>query len=99
MRDEIHNIRNELLSWVNCWQDSKLKKGKYKAMKRPLVSANKIMLRQEDQYKVKTVKLRARLVEAKMAAKLHIKTQHTYQHFVSISSMFCKLIGYEQVIE
>ena len=51
-----------------------MKKDKYKSIKRSLVSANEILLSQEDQHKVKIVKLKARLAESRREAKLHVTT-------------------------
>ena len=74
MREEIKSMENELLLWVNRWKDLKLRKHKYKSMKRSLVFVNERLLKKEEEQKVKFMKLIARLVEARRETKLHITT-------------------------
>ena len=64
MDEEIKTLKSELLQWVNQWHDLKLKKDKYKAIKKSLAFANERLLKQGEQKKIKIMKLRARLAEA-----------------------------------
>ena len=74
MKEEIKTLKGELLLWVNKWQELKLKKDKYKVVKKSLAFTNERLLKQGEQQKTKIMKLHARLSEARWAAKLHIMT-------------------------
>ena len=49
MKEKIKTIKGELLLWVNRWKEFKLKKDKYKVVKRSLVVANERLLKQGEQ--------------------------------------------------
>ena len=49
MEEYIKTLKSELLQWVNRWHDLKLKKDKYKAIKKSLASANERLLKQGEQ--------------------------------------------------
>ena len=74
LKDEVQNLRSELLAWVNRWQDLKVKKDKLKVVKRSLISANRKFLKREEQYKIETIKLSAKLSEARRIVNLQNKT-------------------------
>ena len=52
LKYEVQNLRSELLSWVNRWQDLKVKKVKLKPVKRSLISANRNFSRCEEKSKI-----------------------------------------------
>lgn len=74
LKNEIQNLRNELLNWVARWQTLKTKKAKIKADNRYLVSENEKMLKHEEQYKIEIIKLKAKLSKARRATKLQISS-------------------------
>ena len=49
MEEEIKTLKSELLEWVNRWHDLRLKKDKYKAIKKYLTYANDRILKQGEQ--------------------------------------------------
>ena len=64
MKEEIKTLKGELLLWVNRWQELKLKKDKYKSLKRSLDVADERLLKNGEQQKVKIVLLKASLYKA-----------------------------------
>ena len=70
LKDEVHNLRNELLTWIKQWQDLKEKKDTLKTLKKSQVITNRKLLKQEEQHKMESIKLRAKLSEARRVIKL-----------------------------
>ena len=69
LKDEVQNLRNGLLTWIKRWQGLKEKKGRLKTLKKYWVTANMNLLKQEEQHKMETIKLRATLFEARRVIK------------------------------
>ena len=70
LKDEVQNLRSELLTWVKRWQDLKVKKDSLKTMKRSWITTNRKFLKREEQHKIENIKLRAKLSEARRVIKL-----------------------------
>ena len=70
LKDEVQNLRNELLTWIKWWQGLKEKKDRLKTLKKSWVTANRKLLKQEEQRKMENIKLRAKLSEARRVIKL-----------------------------
>ena len=66
----MQNLRNELLTWIKRWKDLKEKKDRLKTLKKSWVIANRKILKQEEQHKMESIKLRAKLSEARRVIKL-----------------------------
>ena len=69
LKDEVQNLRNELLTWIKRWQNLKEKKHRLKALKKSCVNASRKLLKQE-QHKIESIKLRAKLSKARRVIKL-----------------------------
>ena len=74
MKTELQQKKNELLMWVDRWQQMKAKKDKNKAKKKLLIATNEKLLKDERVHAEKILKLKAKLSEAKKAIKLQIAT-------------------------
>ena len=72
MKTELQQKKNELLMWVDRWQQMKAKKDKCKTEKKLLIATNEKLLKDERVDAEKILKLRAKLSEAKKAIKLQI---------------------------
>ena len=70
LKDEVENLRNDLLTWIKHWQDLKEKKDKLKTLKKSWIIANMKFLKQEEQHKMESIKLKAKLSEARRVIKL-----------------------------
>ena len=70
LKDEVQNLRNELLTWIKRWQDLKEKKDRLKTLKKSWIIANRKFLKQEEQHKMESIKLKAKLSEARRVIKL-----------------------------
>ena len=70
LKDEVQNLRRELLTWIKQWRDLKVKKDRLKTMKRSWISANRKFLKREEQHKIENIKLKAKLFEAHRVIKL-----------------------------
>ena len=70
MKDEVQNLRSELLTWVKQWQDLKVKKDRLKTMKRSWITANRKFLKRDEQHRIENIKLKAKLSEAYRVIKL-----------------------------
>ena len=70
LKTELQQQQNELLMWVDRWQQMKAKKDRYKAQKKLLVATNEKLLKDEKIHEEKILKLRAKLSEARKAIKL-----------------------------
>ena len=46
LKDEVQNLRNELLNWIKRWQNLKEKKDRFRALKKSWVTANRKLLKQ-----------------------------------------------------
>jgi len=74
LKTELQQQKNELLMWVDRWQQMKAKKDIYKAEKKLLAATNEKLLKDEKIHEEKILKLRAKLSEARKAIKLQIAT-------------------------
>ena len=72
LKDEVQNLRNKLLTWIKRWHDLKEKKDRLKTLKKSWVIANRKILKQEEQHKMESIKLRPKLSEAHRFIKLKI---------------------------
>ena len=82
LKIELQQQQNELLMWVDRWQQMKSKKDKYKAEKKLLATTNEKLLKDERVYEEKILKLRAKLSEARKEVKLQIATtQSIFSYF------------------
>ena len=70
LKDEVQNLRNELLTWIKRWQDLKQKKDRLKTLKKSCIIANGKFLKHEEQHKMENIKLKAKLSEARRVIKL-----------------------------
>ena len=70
MKTELQQQKNELLMWVDRWQQMKAKKDKYKAKKKMLAATNEKLVKDEKVHAEKILKLRAKLSESRKAMKL-----------------------------
>ena len=70
LKDEVQNLKNELLTWEKRWQNLKEKKDRLKALKKYWVTANRKLLKQEEQHKMESIKLRVELSKAHRVIKL-----------------------------
>ena len=64
LKDEVQNLRSELLTWIKQWQDLKVKKDRLKTMKRSWICTNRKFLKREEKHKIESIKLRAKLSKA-----------------------------------
>ena len=71
---ELYQKKNELLMWVNRWQQLKAKKNRCKSENKSLAASNGKLLKNETHYKEKILKLKAKLSEARKVIKLQITT-------------------------
>ena len=74
LKTELQQQKNELLMWVDRWQQMKAKKDRYKAEKKLLAATNDKLLKDEKIHEEKILKLRAKLSEARKTIKLQIAT-------------------------
>ena len=74
LKDEVQNLRSELLTWVGLWKSLKTKKASLKTENKSLMSNNEEMLKHEEQYKTKIIKLKDKLSKARRATKLQISS-------------------------
>ena len=74
LKDEVQNLRSELLTWVGRWQSLKMKKACLKTENKSLMSKNEEMLKHEEQYKTEIIKVKAKISEARRATRLHISS-------------------------
>ena len=72
LKAELQQQKNELLMWVDRWQQMKAKKDKYKVEKKLLAATNEKLLEDERVHEEKILKLRAKLSEVSKAIKLQI---------------------------
>ena len=70
LKDEVQNLRNELLTWIKRWHNLKEKKDRLKTLKKSWITANRKLLKQEEQQKMESIKLRAKLSEARRVIRL-----------------------------
>ena len=70
LKDEVQNLRSELLTWIKQWRDLKEKIDRLKTLKRSWIMANKKLLKHEEQHKIENIKLKAKLFEARRVIKL-----------------------------
>ena len=68
LKDEVQNLRSEILTWLKRWQDLKEKKDRLKTLKKSWVTANRKLLKQEEQHKMESIKF----VEL-LNSKVHLK--------------------------
>ena len=73
LKTELQQQKNELLMWVDQWQQMKAK-DIYKAEKKLLAVTNEKLLKDEKIHEEKILKLGAKLSEARKAIKLQITT-------------------------
>ena len=74
LKDEIHNLREQLLAWLDRCQQVKTKKANFKIENKYLVATNQEILKREKRYKMEIVKLRDKLFESRQVIKLQITT-------------------------
>ena len=74
MKEEIKSLKNELLSWISKWKEMKMKKDRYKATKKFMTIMNQWLLEQTEHQKLKILKFKARLSEARWATKLQVSS-------------------------
>ena len=74
LKRELQQQKNELLMWVDRWQQRKAKKDRYKAENKLLATTNEKLLKDEKIHEEKILKLRAKLSEARKAIMLQIAT-------------------------
>ena len=55
--EEINTLKSDFFQWVNQWHDLKLKKDKYKSIKKSLTSTNERLLKQGEQDNIKVMEL------------------------------------------
>ena len=70
LKDEVQNLRSELLIWIKRWKDLKVKKDRLKTLKICSIIANRNFLKHEEQHKIENIKLKAKLSEARRVIKL-----------------------------
>ena len=74
LKTKLQQQENELLMWVDQWQQMKAKKDRYNAEKKLLAATNEKLLKDEKIHEEKILKLRAKLLEARKAIRLQIAT-------------------------
>ena len=74
LKDEVHNLRSELLTWFGRWQSLKTKKASLKTENKSLMSKNEEMLKHEEKNKTEIIKVKAKISEARRATRLQISS-------------------------
>ena len=74
LKIELQQQKNELLMWLDRWQQMKAKKDIYKAKKTLLAATNEKLLKDEKNHEEKILKLRAKLSKSRKAINLQITT-------------------------
>ena len=85
LKIELQQQKNELLMWVDQWQQMKAKKDKYKVEKKLLAATNEKLPKDEKIHEEKILKLRAKLSEARKALSSYISQQLSLFLAIAIS--------------
>ena len=74
MKEEIKSLKNELFLWISKWKEMKMKKDRQKATKKSMTIMNQRLLEKTEHQKLKILKLKARLSEARRATKFQVSS-------------------------
>ena len=74
IEEENRTFREELLSWISRWKKVNTKKNQYKRAKRSIIDTNQHLLEQIEKQKLKIIRLKAKLTEARRVVDIQSRT-------------------------
>ena len=74
IEEENSTFRDELLRWISKWKEMNNKKNQYKRAKNSIIGTNQHLLEQIEKQKLKIIRLKAKLAEARRVVDLQSKT-------------------------
>ena len=74
IEEENRTFREELLGWISRWKEMNNKKNQYKKAKKSIIGTNQLLLEQIEKQKLKIIRLKAKLAEARRVVDLQSKT-------------------------
>ena len=74
LEEENKTFRKELLEWIDRWKKANMKKNQHKKSKKSILNTNQLLLERIEKQNVKTIRLKAKLAEARRVVALHSET-------------------------
>ena len=74
IEEENRTFREQLLNWISRWKEMNTKKNQYKKAKRSVIGMNQHLLEQIETQKLKIIRLKAKLAEARRVVDIQNRT-------------------------